>query len=66
LIGSYSNEIRFWENVSPERAIGQFENVVGSHDVKSGLIFVHGIQDGLEQERILDLKKDKHTRISNF
>ncbi len=43
LVGRDSNEIRLREHVGPERAVGQLQYVVGSHDVKPGLVFVHGI-----------------------
>ena len=47
LISGHGDEIRFGENVSPEGAVREFENIVGPHDVKAGLIFVHRVQNGL-------------------
>lgn len=49
LIGSHGNEIRFRKNIRPEGAVRELENVVGSHDVKPRLIFVHGVEYGLQQ-----------------
>lgn len=50
LIRGHGNEIRFRENVSPEGAVREFEYVVGSHDVKARLIFVHRVKYGLEKK----------------
>lgn len=41
LIGSDSDELRLRENVSPEGAVGKLHYVVGSHNMKSGLVFMH-------------------------
>lgn len=51
LIRGHGNEIRFRENVSPEGAVREFEYVVGSHDVKARLIFVHRVKYGLEKRQ---------------
>lgn len=47
LIRGDGNEIRFRENVSPEGAVREFEYVVGSHNMKARLIFVHRVKYGL-------------------
>lgn len=47
LIRGHGNEIRFRENVSPEGAVREFEYVVGSHNMKARLIFVHRVKYGL-------------------
>lgn len=49
LVGGHGNKIRFRENVSPEGAVREFENVVGSHNVKAWLIFVHRVKNGLQK-----------------
>lgn len=54
LISSHSNEIRFRKNVRPEGAVREFENIVGPHDVKSRLIFVHRVKYGLQHTIIKD------------
>lgn len=41
LIGSDSDELCFRENVSPEGAVWKLHYVVGSHNMKSGLVFMH-------------------------
>lgn len=48
LIRSHGNEIRFRENISSEGAVREFENIVGPHNVKSRLIFVHRVKYGLQ------------------
>lgn len=48
LVRSNSNEISLGENVGSERAVGKLQNVVGSNNVKSWLVFVHGVQNGLK------------------
>lgn len=44
LIGRYSDEFRLLENVTPERRIRKFQDIVGSHEVKPRLILVHRVQ----------------------
>lgn len=44
LVGSDSNEISLREHVGSERAVWEFQYVVGSHNVKSRLVFVHGVK----------------------
>lgn len=48
LIRRHGYEIRFRENVSPECAVRQLEDVVSPHNVEAGLILVHGVEDGLQ------------------
>lgn len=48
LISGHSNEIRFRKNISPEGTVREFENIVGPHNVKPGLIFVHRVKNGLQ------------------
>lgn len=48
LIRSDSDELRLRENVGPEGAERKLHYVVGSDDVKSGLVFMHRIQNCLE------------------
>lgn len=47
LICGYGNEFSFLEHVRTERGVGQLQNVVGSYQMKTWLIFVHRIQYGL-------------------
>lgn len=49
LIRSHGNEIRFRENISPEGTVREFENIVGPHNVKPRLIFVHRVKYSLQQ-----------------
>lgn len=48
LIRRHSYEIRFGENVSPEGAVRQLEDVVSPHNVEAGLVLVHGVEYGLQ------------------
>lgn len=48
LIRRHGYEIRFGENVSPEGAVRQLQDVVSPHNVEAGLILVHGVQYGLQ------------------
>lgn len=59
LISSHGNEIRFRENISPEGAVREFENIVGPHNVKSRLIFVHRVKYGLQQTQSQQKKRKK-------
>lgn len=47
LISCDSDEVSLREHVSPERAVGELQDVVGPHDMKPGLVFVHGIKNRL-------------------
>ncbi len=49
LIRSDSDELRLRENVSPEGAVWKLHYVVGSHNMESGLVFMHRIQNCLEK-----------------
>ena len=40
----------YLENIGPEGGIGELEDVVGSDEVKSRLVLVHRVQDGLQRE----------------
>ena len=48
LIGSDSDELRLRKNISPEGAVWKLHYVVSSHYMKSGLVFMHRIQNSLE------------------
>lgn len=48
LISSHCNKISLWEHIGPESAIGELQNVIGSHNMKPGLVFMHRVQDGLK------------------
>lgn len=43
LVGSDRDEVRLGEHVCSERAVREFQDIVGSHNVKSRLVFVHGV-----------------------
>lgn len=47
LVGGDGDEVGLGEHVGAEGAVGQLEDVVGPHDVEAGLVFVHGVQNGL-------------------
>lgn len=51
LIGRHGDEFRLLENVTPERRIRKFQDVIGSHEVKPRLILVHRVQYRLQKER---------------
>lgn len=51
LISCDSDEVSLREHVSPERAVGELQDVVGPHDMKPGLVFMHRIQDSLRMQR---------------
>lgn len=63
LIRRHGYEIRFWENVRPEGAVRQLEDVVGPHDVEAGLILVHGVEYGL-QHTVGDTRVTRSARTS--
>lgn len=44
LIGRHGDEFRLLENVTPERRVRKFQDVIGSHEVKPRLILVHRVQ----------------------
>lgn len=44
LISRDGDEFRLLEDVGAKRAVGQLEDVVGSHQMKSRLVLVHRIQ----------------------
>lgn len=48
LVGCDCHELGLREDVGPEGAAGELQHVVGLDDVKSGLVSVHGVQDGLQ------------------
>lgn len=56
LIRRHSHELGLWEDVGPEGAVGELQDVVGPHYVEPGLVLVHGVQDCLDQ----------HTQTHNF
>lgn len=51
LICSDTDKICLWKNICPEGAVRELQNVVGPHDMKSGLVFMHRIQDSLRMQR---------------
>lgn len=66
LVGSNCYEVSFGENVSPERAVRKFQNVVCSHNVKPRLILVHGVQNRLRQETMLGFKdRSRHFHFTH-
>ena len=46
LVGRNVNKGGLVENVHSEGGVGQLHDVIGPDQVKSGLIFVHRVQDG--------------------
>lgn len=51
LVGGDRDEVGLGEHVGAERAVGQLQDVVGSHDVEARLVLVHGVQNGLQGGR---------------
>jgi len=51
LISCDSNKISLGENICPESAVRELQNIVGSHNMEPGLVFMHWIQDGLIRRR---------------
>ena len=49
LVGGDGDELGLLEDVRPERGVGQLDDVVGSDEVKSRLVLVHRVQDGLQK-----------------
>lgn len=47
LVGSDRDEVGLREHVGAEGAVGQLQDVVGSHNVEARLVLVHGVQNGL-------------------
>ena len=66
LIRSHGNEIRFRENIRPEGAVRELENVVGAHNVKPRLVFVHGVQNGLQHTTRKEGKKKNNNKKKNI
>ena len=44
LISRHADELGLFEDIGSEGGVRQLKNVVGSHQVKPRLIFVHGVQ----------------------
>ena len=51
LVGGDGDELGLLEDVRPEGGVGQLDDVVGSDEVKSRLVLVHRVQDGLQKGR---------------
>ena len=49
LVRRHGDELRLLEHVRAERAVRQLEDVVGAHQVKTRLIFMHGVENGLKE-----------------
>ncbi len=47
LVGRDGDEFCLLENVGPECRVGKLEDVVGSNQVESRLVFVHRVEDSL-------------------
>lgn len=50
LVRSDGDELSLGKHEGPERTVGKFEEIVGSHHVQPRLVFMHGVQNGLKQE----------------
>lgn len=50
LICGYGDKFGFLEHICTERWIGQLQYIVGSYQMKTWLIFVHRVQNGLQEE----------------
>ena len=50
LVGGDGDELGLLEDVRPECGVGQLDDVVGSDEVKSRLVLVHRVQDGLQSK----------------
>lgn len=48
LVGCDCHELGLGEDVGPEGAAWELQHGVGFDDVESGLVSVHGVQDGLQ------------------
>ncbi len=48
LIRRDCNEGRFFEDVRPERRVGQLHDITGSDKVKARLVLVHGVENCLK------------------
>lgn len=48
LVCRHSDEFSFGEQVCPKCTIRKFQDVIGSHNVEPGLVFVHGVQYSLQ------------------
>lgn len=48
LVRCHSNEFGFGEQVGPKCTIRKFQDVIGSDNVKPGLVFMHGVQYSLQ------------------
>ena len=53
LISRHRNELRLLEDVGSELAVGKLEDVIGSHQVKTRLVLMHGVEDGLQTENVI-------------
>lgn len=63
LISSHRDEVGLGEHVRPKSAVGQLKDVVGPHDVKARLIFMHGVQDGLSNTQTESPEKCQHAAL---
>lgn len=50
LVGCNRDELGLLEDVRPKRRVRQLQDVISSHQVKSRLILVHGVQYRLQEE----------------
>ena len=51
LVRRHADELGLFEDVSPERRVGQLHDVRGADQVKARLVFVHRIENRLKKER---------------
>ena len=49
LVGSNSDELGLFEDEGTKSAVGNLEDVVCSNQMEARLIFMHGVQDRLQQ-----------------
>ena len=58
LVSCDCNKFSFFEDIRSESGVGQLQNIIGTHKMKSGLVLMHRIQYSLEKK-----EKYGHKRI---
>ena len=51
LVSCDCNKFSFFEDIRSESGVGQLQNIIGTHKMKSGLVLMHRIQYSLEKKK---------------
>lgn len=61
LVSCHCDEFSLGEDICPEGAVRQFQDVIRLHYMKSWLVFVHGVENCLQMKK---LKKNRFGEIT--